>query len=113
MKKLFMLLVFAALCSFNAHAQLVGNNHYTHISSATNTPISSATLTQLHSIVVNSSSSGTVAVVDTNKADCSGGTAVTGTSNVSAGEILVFDVVLKNGLCITTGGTVDITVTWK
>ncbi|HEY1800097.1 MAG TPA: hypothetical protein VGG46_04105 [Terriglobales bacterium] len=112
MKKLLLLLVFGLLC-LPVWAQIVGNNHYTHISSATNTPISSAPLTQLHSIVVNSSSSGTIVVVDTSKPDCTGGIAITGTSDVTAGEILVFDITTKNGVCVTTGGTVDITVTWK
>lgn len=89
---------------------LAGFN-YRHISAATNTQIK-ATGAFLHTINLNSGTTGTATVVDTSAANCSGGTtiAVIALSATVVGNSLTFDVATTNGLCVTTSAASDITV---
>jgi hypothetical protein len=86
---------------------------FSHLTQATaNNPLASKP-SELHTVVINASTSGTIQIQDTSAANCSGGTAITGTAAVSAGQTLNYDIVTINGLCIVTGGTVDVTVSWR
>jgi hypothetical protein len=87
---------------------------YSHLTQAIANNLISSRPTELHTITVNSSTSGTIAIQDTAAANCSGGVAISGTSGpLTAGSSLKVDVLTTNGLCITTGGTIDITVSWR
>jgi hypothetical protein len=110
MKRLLLVLV---LISSLAWSQTTAGYFYSHLTQATaNNPLS-VNPALLHTIVVNSTTSGTIVVKDTLAADCSGGTAVTGTVTPAANTTLTYDVTMAKGLCITTGGTIDITVSWR
>ena len=89
-----------------SRAQLAGTSGftYTHISTATSTQIATAPVV-LHTVVVNTA--GTTITLFDNAGACSTTTvavigAVTGT--------FAYDINLKNGLCITTVGSGDVTV---
>lgn len=86
---------------------------YTHVTQATaNNPIATQPV-KLHTVVINASTSGTLAIVDTVKSDCSGGAVITGTGSFTAGQYVMYDVYTKNGLCVVTGGTIDATISWR
>lgn len=87
---------------------------YSHLTQAIANNLISSKPTELHTVTVNASTSGTLALQDTTTANCSGGIAITGTSvSIIAGQSLKFDILTTNGLCITTGGTIDVTVSWR
>lgn len=112
-RTLFALVAVFAL-AMPAPSQQIVRFTYAHLTQATANNLLATQSAYLHTIVVNASTSGTLALVDTTASNCSGGTAISGTTgSLSAGQTLVFDVVTKKGLCITTGGTVDVTVTWR
>lgn len=92
-------------------AQLAGSSgfKYTPITTATNTQVASAGGT-LHNIVVNGGTLGTLTIVDTSAANCTGGTTIGTTATVVAGQVYVYDLQYNNGLCITTSAATNLTV---
>src|SRR5690349_13062891 len=111
MKRLLAVLALLSVCALGQ-----GRPRYTyaHLTQATaNNLLSSTGPAEIHTIVVNSSTSGTIQIQDTTASNCSGGSAVSATQTVSAGAVLTYDVTTTNGLCIVTGGTVDVTVSYR
>lgn len=84
--------------------------NYTHITSATTTVIRTGK-GRLHSIVINTSTAGTITVGDNTT---TGGTIIAViTAIASVGPaVCLYDVDFNTGLTIVTSATVDITVCW-
>lgn len=92
------------------HAQLAAGSGftYTHISGAASTQVATIGMT-LHTVTVNTA--GTSATLYDNASACSGTVvAVIGAAGIGS---LHYDLQLKNGLCITTVGSGDWTVTTR
>lgn len=85
---------------------------YKHIASATNTQIK-ATPGTLHTVVLNNSVANTITVVDTSAANCSGGVTIAILQASAGTGTYTYDVATINGLCITTAGTSDLTVSFR
>lgn len=98
------------------NAQLGGSNgfQYTPITTAANIQVKPA-VGQLHNITINGGTlTGTITVVDTSAANCSGGTTVgIIAANQVAGQAYSYDLQFNNGLCLTTAAAVNATVTWR
>ena len=92
-------------------AQLAGSAGFTYtpITTATNTQVKSGQGT-LHNIVINGGTLGTLTIVDTSAANCTGGTTIGTTATVVAGQVYVYDLQFVNGLCITTSAATNATV---
>jgi hypothetical protein len=105
--------LFVGLSDHPVHAQLAGTAgfNFTHITTATNTQIKNAGGT-LHAVTTNGIGTGTLTtIVDTSAANCTGGTVIgviTMSGNISN---YIYDLQFVNGLCVTTAGAPDITVT--
>lgn len=84
---------------------------YANITTATNTLLKGAP-GWFHGIVVNSGT-GTFTIVDTTVAACTGGVTVATSAATVAGQVYLYDAQMNNGLCITTAGTTNLTVTWR
>jgi len=96
----------------SVEAQLAASNgfNYSHITTATNTQVKSANGT-LHNVTVNTTATGTITVVDTANANCTGGTTIAVLPASAVVGNYTYDLQFTNGLCVTTAGTPDITVT--
>ena len=86
--------------------------NYNHITTATNTLAKSSNGT-FHDLVVNTTAAGTITIVDTSAANCSGGTTIAVLPASAVVGDYIYDIQVINGLCVTTGGTPDITITWR
>jgi hypothetical protein len=84
---------------------------YANITTATNTLLKGAPGT-LHTLVINSGT-GTFTIVDTTVAACTGGVAIGTTAATVAGQTYIYDLQFNNGLCITSAGATNATVTWR
>ncbi len=97
-------------------AQLAGSSgfNYTPITTATNTQVKSAGGT-LHNLMINGGTlTGTITIVDTSAANCTGGTTVALiAANQTAGQSYVYDLQTSNGICIITAAAVNATVDWR
>lgn len=85
---------------------------YRRISTATNTQIK-ATAGTLHTVTINGGTTGTVTIVDTTAANCSGGTTLALVAAVTTPLTLTYDAATLNGLCVTTAAATDLTVTFR
>jgi hypothetical protein len=99
----------------SANSQFIAGYKYTHIAAATNTQIKGAAGVPasgvLHTIVINTATAvGVITVVDTNVAACTGGTTIAVIAAAVPAQSLYYDVQFVNGLCITTAGASDLTV---
>lgn len=93
----------------------VSRYNYTPISTATSLSIATKP-TELHSITINGGTAGTVTIVDSTSATCSGGTTIATIAALGTGvtnETLTYDVLTQNGLCITTAAATNLTVSWR
>jgi hypothetical protein len=97
-------------------AQLAASSgfSYSNITGAANT-LSKSSGGTLHNIVINGGTlTGTITVVDTSAANCTGGTAIgIIAANQVAGQNYEYDLQFLNGLCITSAAAVNATVTWR
>src|SRR6185437_1438668 len=107
------LLAVLALFSVCALGQGYPRFTYAHLTQATANNLLASGPAELHTIVVNSSTSGTIQIQDTTASNCTGGSVVAAAQTVSAGASLKYDITTTNGLCIVTGGTVDVTVSYR
>jgi hypothetical protein len=109
-------LLFSVVPARPVHAQLASSAgfNYTPITTATNTQVKSAQGT-LHNLVINGGTlTGTINVVDTSAANCTGGTTIgTIAANQVAAQAYTYDLQFNNGLCITTAAAVNATVDWR
>lgn len=96
------------------NAQFAGSNgfSYVHITTATNTQAKSAGGT-LHNLTINTTAAAAITVVDTSAANCSGGTTIAILPASAVVGDYAYDLAFNNGLCVTTAGTPDITVTFR
>lgn len=85
---------------------------YKHISTGTNTQIK-ATPGTLHTLVINTTVASTITVVDTSAANCSGGVNIAVFPASAVVGTYTYDVATVNGLCITTAGASDLTVSFR
>lgn len=92
--------------------QSVAGYGYSHISTATNTQIS-AKAGAMHTIVINTSVASTITVVDTSAANCSGGNNIAIFAASAPVGAYLYDIQFSNGLCITTAGASDLTVSFR
>lgn len=91
---------------------VVAGFSYKHISTAVNTQVK-ATPGTLHTIVINTTVASTITVVDTSAANCSGGVTLAVFQASAALGTYTYDAATVNGLCITTAGASDLTVTFR
>lgn len=121
--KIFLLAAFLCIAVWNmtdrppsVHAQLAAASgfNYTNITSATNNQIKSSNGT-LHNIMINGGTlTGTITVVDTSAANCTGGTTIaTIAQPQTISTTYTYDLQFVNGLCITTAAAVNATVDWR
>jgi len=85
---------------------------YKHISTATNTQIK-ATPGTFHTLVINTSVASAITIVDTSAANCSGGVTLAVLAASAPIATYTYDAATVNGLCITTAGASDLTVSFR
>jgi hypothetical protein len=98
-----------------ANAQLgsVTGFSYVNITTATNTLAKGAAGT-LHTVVLGTIGTGTTAtLVDTSAANCTGGAPIGIVTLAANMPPQAFDLQFNNGLCITTAGAPNLTVTFR
>ena len=111
MKRLLAVLDLLSICALG---QGYPRFTYAHLTQATANNLLASGPAELHVITVNSSTSGTIQIQDTTASNCTGGSVVAATSAaLSAGATLRYDITTSNGLCIVTGGTIDVTVAYR
>jgi len=95
-------------------AQLAASSgfSFTHITTATNTLAKSATGT-LHNLTLNTTAAAAITIFDSSQANCSGGVTIAVLPASAVVGDYNYDLQFANGLCITTAGTPDITITWR
>jgi hypothetical protein len=96
----------------NAQLAAASGFNYSHITTATNTLAKAANGT-LHNLTVNTTAAAAITLFDSSAANCTGGTTIAVLPASAVVGDYNYDLQFLNGLCITTAGTPDITVTWR